>query len=39
MAASSWELPETFVFEGQAVRYGVLGAGRPLVLALLDLLN
>ena len=31
-AASSWALPETFVFEGQAVRYGVLGAGKPLVL-------
>ena len=32
MTASSWALPETFVFEGQAVRYGVLGAGKPLVL-------
>ena len=31
-AASSWVLPETFVFEGQAVRYGVLGAGKPLVM-------
>src|ERR1700722_15870288 len=31
-ASSSWVLPETFVFEGQAVRYGVLGAGKPLVM-------
>ena len=32
MAAQSWNLPETFVFEGQSVRYGVLGTGRPLVM-------
>jgi pimeloyl-ACP methyl ester carboxylesterase len=31
-AASPWELPETFDFRGQEVRYGVLGAGDPLVL-------
>jgi pimeloyl-ACP methyl ester carboxylesterase len=30
--ASSWELPETFLFEGQQVRHGVLGSGEPLVL-------
>ena len=30
--ASSWELPETFLFEGQRVRYGVRGSGEPLVL-------
>ena len=30
--ASSWELPETFLFEGQRVRYGVAGSGEPLVL-------
>jgi pimeloyl-ACP methyl ester carboxylesterase len=29
---SSWELPETFLFEGQRVRYGVVGSGEPLVL-------
>ena len=28
----SWTLPHAFVFEGQEVRYGVLGAGKPLVL-------
>lgn len=32
MTIHSWELPETFLFEGQAVRFGVLGTGRPLVL-------
>src|SRR4051794_40860044 len=31
-AATSWTLPQTFLFEGQQVRYGVLGAGKPLVL-------
>jgi pimeloyl-ACP methyl ester carboxylesterase len=31
-AASSWDLPETFSFEGQQVRYGTLGSGKPLVL-------
>jgi pimeloyl-ACP methyl ester carboxylesterase len=30
--ASSWEVPETFLFEGQQVRYGTLGSGEPLVL-------
>jgi len=24
-ARASWNLPETFIFEGQAVRYGSLG--------------
>ncbi|HYL03820.1 MAG TPA: alpha/beta fold hydrolase, partial [Steroidobacteraceae bacterium] len=28
----SWALPHIFSFEGQEVRYGVLGAGKPLVL-------
>jgi pimeloyl-ACP methyl ester carboxylesterase len=32
MAADSWDLPETFVFEGQQVRHGVLGDGEPLVM-------
>lgn len=32
MAAESWDLPETFLFEGQRVRYGVMGAGEPLVM-------
>jgi pimeloyl-ACP methyl ester carboxylesterase len=32
IAAQSWNLPETFLFEGQQVRYGVLGSGEPLVL-------
>lgn len=27
-----WHLPETFIFEGQSVRYGVVGQGPPLVL-------
>lgn len=27
-----WHLPETFIFEGQSVRYGVVGEGPPLVL-------
>lgn len=31
-AAQSWDLPETFLFEGQQVRYGILGSGEPLVL-------
>jgi pimeloyl-ACP methyl ester carboxylesterase len=31
-ATASWELPQTFMFEGQQVRYGVVGAGPPLVL-------
>jgi len=31
-AAQSWNLPETFLFEGQQVRYGILGSGEPLVL-------
>ena len=31
-ALSSWQLPETFVFEGQAVRCGSMGAGKPLVM-------
>lgn len=29
---NSWVLAETFDFEGQQVRYGVIGAGDPLVL-------
>jgi pimeloyl-ACP methyl ester carboxylesterase len=32
MAAESWDLPETFDFEGQQVRYGVIGNGEPLVM-------
>ena len=32
MAAESWDLPETFYFEGQQVRYGVMGDGEPLVM-------
>ena len=32
MAVESWDLPETFVFEGQRVRYGVMGDGEPLVM-------
>lgn len=32
MAAESWVLPEIFVFEGQRVRYGVMGDGEPLVM-------
>jgi pimeloyl-ACP methyl ester carboxylesterase len=31
-AAQSWSLSEIFHFEGQQVRYGVLGSGEPLVL-------
>jgi pimeloyl-ACP methyl ester carboxylesterase len=31
-AAQPWDLPETFFFEGQQVRYGILGSGEPLVL-------
>jgi pimeloyl-ACP methyl ester carboxylesterase len=32
---ASWPLPETFLFEGQAVRYGTLGsAGKPPVVLL-----
>lgn len=27
-----WSLPETFAFDGQLVRYGVQGSGKPLVL-------
>ena len=30
--AQSWSLPETFAFEGQQVRFGILGSGKPLVL-------
>jgi len=31
----SWNLPETFTFEGQAVRYGILGSrGKPPLVAL-----
>ena len=29
---TAWTLPHGFAFEGQQVRYGVLGAGKPLVL-------
>lgn len=29
---TSWELPEVFDFEGEQVRYGVIGEGAPLVL-------
>jgi pimeloyl-ACP methyl ester carboxylesterase len=29
---TEWELPEVFDFDGQQVRYGVLGTGDPLVL-------
>jgi pimeloyl-ACP methyl ester carboxylesterase len=32
MAAESWDLPETFDFEGQQVCYGVMGDGEPLVM-------
>jgi pimeloyl-ACP methyl ester carboxylesterase len=32
MATESWDLPETFNFEGQRVRYGVMGDGEPLVM-------
>jgi len=32
MAAESWDLAETFVFEGQRVRYGVMGDCEPLVM-------
>lgn len=32
MSAAHWELPESFAFEGQQVRYGVLGSGKPIVL-------
>ena len=32
MSAESWDLAETFVFEGQRVRYGVMGDGEPLVM-------
>lgn len=28
----AWKLPETFVFDGRTVRYGVRGAGPPVVL-------
>jgi pimeloyl-ACP methyl ester carboxylesterase len=33
-ASGSWSLPETFTFEGHAVRYGILGSAdkAPLVL-------
>jgi pimeloyl-ACP methyl ester carboxylesterase len=33
-ASGSWSLPETFTFEGHAVRYGILGSGdkAPIVL-------
>ncbi|MGB3210224.1 MAG: alpha/beta fold hydrolase [Desulforhopalus sp.] len=27
-----WKLPETYVFEGRTVRYGVRGDGPPLVM-------
>jgi len=30
--ASTWEPPETFLFEGQRVRYGAVGSGEPPVL-------
>jgi pimeloyl-ACP methyl ester carboxylesterase len=30
--SDSWNLPESFDFEGQRVRYGILGEGPPLVL-------
>lgn len=29
---TDWKLPETYVFEGRAVRYGVVGNGPPLVI-------
>lgn len=29
---SGWDVPECFLFEGQSLRYGVLGEGPPLVL-------
>src|SRR5437870_506872 len=31
-SAAEWNLPETFMFEGRAVRFGTQGTGRPLVL-------
>lgn len=30
--SDSWNLPESFDFEGQSVRYGIIGEGPPLVL-------
>lgn len=30
--SAEWALPEVFSFEGQSVRYGVIGSGKPLVL-------
>ena len=30
--SASWDLPESFDFEGQRVRYGIIGEGPPLVL-------
>jgi pimeloyl-ACP methyl ester carboxylesterase len=30
--SDSWNLPESFEFEGQCVRYGIIGEGPPLVL-------
>lgn len=32
MSGTNWHLPESFRFEGQEVRWGVMGAGDPLVL-------
>jgi len=26
-----WDLPHTFLFKDQSVRFGVIGSGRPLV--------
>ena len=30
--SDSWNLPESFEFEGQCVRYEIIGEGPPLVL-------
>jgi pimeloyl-ACP methyl ester carboxylesterase len=32
LARRSWDLPDTFDFQGQKVRYGAMGEGEPLVL-------
>ena len=32
MACRSWDLPDTFDFQGQKIRYGAMGKGEPLVL-------
>jgi pimeloyl-ACP methyl ester carboxylesterase len=32
LAGGSWDLPDTFDFQGQTVRYGAMGEGSPVVL-------